>query len=593
MGGLDATHTNLAEHILITLTSPYSHKKTIMSPTRTILRTLLLGLLLAALLIFPAAADLPSSYDPRPLNLTPVINDQGNFGLCWAYSAISSLESSMIYQNPEKYIGIDLSPFHLAYFTYNRENISNLSSPLPGLEGIAGDFTIAADWDIIDTIRGLDSGGSMYQGTHTLASGIGAVNESVAPFYSYGNNTPISQDLATSQNEVGLDAVFTIPINETHALKTHLMKKGSGIVSFLIQSEEPFLHQTNSSDWTYYLGTANQSAVKNAGGHGVMLIGWDDTFPKGSFTTKPEHDGAWLTQNSWGTAPENSTHIWISYDEPSLKGILFYVGEEPSSRHNYQYDGGTLMNYHLTNQTNASISNVFTANGDELIREVSLDINQPVSYILSVYTDPKEGCPDAGKLMGQQSGDIVYRGYHTIELNEPVPIEKGQNFSVVYTLKAEDLLNISIDSSITAREIQTVTFAKVGQSFLNNGTGWTDLSADGITNLRIKAFTTDTVFSIEIDPITASLNKRHVVVTGTTTFAEGRLVNVTLGLPDGQSLKQQTIVMKGTAENTWEVRFSSVKLFEEEYFVVVERNVVCEKVGFVPRGFAGFLPGLR
>ena len=240
-----------------------------MSPTRTILRTLLLGLLLAALLIFPAAADLPSSYDPRPLNLTPVINDQGNFGLCWAYSAISSLESSMIYQNPEKYIGIDLSPFHLAYFTYNRENISNLSSPLPGLEGIAGDFTIAADWDIIDTIRGLDSGGSMYQGTHTLASGIGAVNESVAPFYSYGNNTPISQDLATSQNEILLDAEYFIPLNNTDAIKTHLMQTGAGILGFNMTTEEPYLYQMDTGDWAYYLGSTDLDTLSDVGGHEI------------------------------------------------------------------------------------------------------------------------------------------------------------------------------------------------------------------------------------------------------------------------------------------------------------------------------------
>lgn len=39
-------------------------------------RLLLLTLLLGTLCILPAAADLPSSYDMRDLNLTPVITDQ-------------------------------------------------------------------------------------------------------------------------------------------------------------------------------------------------------------------------------------------------------------------------------------------------------------------------------------------------------------------------------------------------------------------------------------------------------------------------------------------------------------------------------------
>ncbi|MFA6887591.1 MAG: C1 family peptidase, partial [Fermentimonas sp.] len=80
-----------------------------------------LALLLAALLICPAAAELPSSYDMRDKNLTPLITDQGYFGLCWTFASISSLESGMIQQDPEKYAGIDLSAFHTAYFTYNRD----------------------------------------------------------------------------------------------------------------------------------------------------------------------------------------------------------------------------------------------------------------------------------------------------------------------------------------------------------------------------------------------------------------------------------------------------------------------------------------
>ena len=560
-----------------------------MSPTRTILLGLI-GLLLAALLIFPAAADLPSSYDPRSENLTPVITNQGSYGICWAYASVSSLESSMIYQDPDKYAGIDLSPYHLAYFTYNRENISNLSSPLPGLEGIAGDFTIVPDSDIIDNIRGLNVGGLEYQGKYALASGIGAVNESAVPFDSYGNNTPISRDLAISQNEIRLDAAFSIPFNEKDAIKTHLMQSGAGILGFNITTDKPYLYQTDFGDWAYYLGNVNQDTLSIVAGHAVTLIGWDDTFA--SFGTKPEKDGAWLTQNSWGADPGNCTNIWIAYDEPSLIGPVFYVGGEAAYDHNYQYDGGALMNDHPTNQTTVKIANVFTAGGDELIRTVSLDTNQSVRYNISIYTDP-EGSPDAGRLAAEQSGTISYAGYYTIDLDEPVPIEKGQNFSVVYLLETGGHLNISIDSSIVDEEVETVTFAKTGQSYLNNGTGWTDLSADGKTNLRIKAFTNDTVFLIGIDSVYASLHKRDVMVTGTTTFAEGGLLNVTIFLPDGQSLTQQTAVVNGEEVNTWGVRFSPVKLFEKEYFVIAERNGVMGEIGFVPRGFAGVLPGWR
>ncbi len=538
-----------------------------------------LAFLLAAPLICPATADLSSAYDPRDLNLTPVITDQGNYGLCWAFATISSLESSMIYQDPEKYTGIDLSPYRLAYFTYNREEISDLTSPFPGLEGIAGDVTIPPSWDIIDNIRGLNTGGYEYQGKYSLASRIGAVNESAVPFDSYGNNTPISRDHAISENEILLDVAFSIPLSETDAIKTHLMQSAAGILSFYETSEEPYMSQIDTGDWAYYLGSTDRDTLSNAGGHAVTLIGWDDTF--GSFNLTPEQDGAWLGQNSWGTDPANCSYIWISYNEPSLGGIFFYVGGETPYDHNYQYDGGTLPNDHPTDQTNVSIANVFTAGGDELIRTVSLDTNQSVSYSVSVYTDPAGDAPDTGRLSAQQSGDIPYPGYYTIDLDEQVPIEKGQTFSVVYLLETDGQLNISIDSPIVSEDVETVTFAKAGQSYLNNGTGWTDL--------RIKAFTNDTVFSIRIDPVSVSIKERGVSIAGTTNFAVGREITVTLVCPNGDVRRETAVVKKGSQANFWEVRFSPVKLTEEEFFVSAVRNEIQTEIGFVPSGFKEIL----
>ena len=144
------------------------------------------------------------------------------------------------------------------------------------------------------------------------------------------------------------------------------------------------------------------------------------------------------------------------------------------------------------NLTSATVGNVFTASGDERIMAVSLDTNQSVNYTVSLYTDPVPGTPDSGLLLAEQEGTIEFPGYYTIRLDEPVPIEKGQNFSVVYDFEADGPLNISIDTSTVADEvvITTTTFARAGQSYLRTETEeWEDLSADGETNLRIKAFT--------------------------------------------------------------------------------------------------------
>ncbi len=551
-----------------------------------------LAFLLAALLICPAAAELPSSYDMRDLNLTPLITDQGIYSVCWAFASVSSLESSMIRQDPEQYTGIDLSPFSVVYYTYNRDELVDLASPYPGLEGIAGDTTHIEEIDPPDNISGIILGGDLTQAMYTLAAGFGAVNESAAPFYSYGNNTAPSADTAISENEIVLDSTIIIPPTEINDVKTMMLEKGAPAVSFTFAQEEPYLQELENGDWIYSLGDNNGDDLESASDHAVILIGWDDAFPKELFTVPPESDGAWLAQNSWGSDLENVTYIWMPYDEPTYP-VTFFVGTEPWFEHNYQYDGGTLVLNKSLTQTSASISNVFTAGRDEEILAVTLDTNQSVTYTLRVYTDPLPNEPDTGKLLAEQEGILAFPGYYTIRLDEPVPIEKGQNFSVVYDIEGKDPLNISIDTSAVCEDVvTTTTFAKAGQSYLRAGTEeWEDLSADGETNLRIKAFTNDMVFSIAIDPVSASMKERSVLVSGTTNFAAGKEITVTLVCPNGDIQNETAVVKKGSQANVWEVRFFPEKLTEAEYVVTAERNGVLAESRFVPEGFADILPG--
>lgn len=551
---------------------------------------LLLAFLLGALCILPAAADLPSSYDMRDLNLTPVITDQGHYGVCWAFASISSLESSMIKQDPEKYTGIDLSPFQIIYFTYNRDELIDPASPYPGLEGIAGDYTNVDETNPQDNIYGLTLGGYTDQVVYSLAAGFGAVNESAAPFDSYGNNTAPSLDTAISMDEIVLDSAVSIPSSEEEDIKTMILENGAPAISFFITGDEPYLKELENGEWVYSLGDTDRESLESGSGHTVIIIGWDDAFSKEQFNVTPDHDGAWLIQNSWGSDLSNGTYIWMPYDEVT-NPVTFFIGTEPWFDHNYQYDGGTLPADKPVNQTSATVGNVFTAGGDERIMAVSLDTDQSVNYTVSLYTDPVPGNPDSGLLLSEQEGTIEFPGYYTIRLDEPVPIEKGQNFSVVYDFEEDGPLNISIDTSTVADEdISTTTFARAGQSYLRTETGeWEDLSADGETNLRIKAFTTDMVFSIAVDPVSVSIEERGVSISGTTNFAPGREITVTLVCPNGENLRQQAVVTKGVTENTWEARFSPVKLVEDDYFVTAVRKGVGAESGFVPGGFADLL----
>ena len=60
--------------------------------------------------------------------------------------------------------------------------------------------------------------------------------------------------------------------------------------------------------------------------HAVSIIGWDDNYSKENFVSptgrKPEHDGAYIAANSWGTEWGDKGCFYISYEDCSVHNGL-------------------------------------------------------------------------------------------------------------------------------------------------------------------------------------------------------------------------------------------------------------------------------
>ena len=56
----------------------------------------------------------PESYDLRDYGLVTPVRNQGGYGTCWAHGILGSVETGLIEQDDQ----IDLSEWHLAYYTY-------------------------------------------------------------------------------------------------------------------------------------------------------------------------------------------------------------------------------------------------------------------------------------------------------------------------------------------------------------------------------------------------------------------------------------------------------------------------------------------
>ena len=414
--------------------------------------------------------SLPASYDARKKNIiTPVRSQQGD-QTCWAFSAVSSAETSILRQgmtlsgSSASVSSLDLSELQLIYFFYHSQPDQT--------GGLAGDRTEALGTNY------LERGGSGIFTTFALANWTGVTEESnTAPydFASPGLSLPISMsrnmDVAHMQNAVWVDMA------DRDLVKEMISKYGNVGVSIYYQ-EGYFNFSTAAYCSAYYNTQTN---------HAVNIIGWDDNYSKDNFTKPRKNNGAWLVRNSYGPDWGNKGYFWISYEEPSIKkGSFGYVYEfEPADNYdyNYQYDGSCGYQYTQVDAGQAA-ANVFKASSSdyEKLSAVSIaNYSNNVKYSLQIYKNPSADDPESGTpmLSSPQTGTLAYTGYSTIPIaQDDLIFERGDTFSVVFTLSSGSGGAVQIFSDETYTNGGWISFTNEtnpGESFLKQGGKWYDL----------------------------------------------------------------------------------------------------------------------
>ena len=102
--------------------------------------------------------------------------------------------------------------------------------------------------------------------------------------------------------------------------------------------------------------------------HDVLILGWDDTFPKESFRLVPEQDGAWICQNTWGEDFGDGGIFYVSYEDAVLasSGLVYSAAEKSEkSERIYQTDTCGWQGRIGYDAEDCSFSNVFQAEDEE------------------------------------------------------------------------------------------------------------------------------------------------------------------------------------------------------------------------------------
>ncbi len=428
-----------------------------------------------------------------------IIKDQQQTSSCWAFAALSSLETNLAlanYKNGTNTSKVyDYSERHMEYATSRIFENNEVNS--------------------IGYNRVVGSGGNWDLASSYLTNGSGAINEAEMPFENNEDSIDISEIQGKTIASQVYDTAefadynsFLLDENESNEIKNQIKNhiQNYGAVYGGIEAGGSFFSMSKiSSNGTVSVGRGSYAD------HAISIIGWDDNYSKSNWDEfeeiyRPTSDGAWIARNSWGEEAGDNGLIYISYEDKTLSLSLSGIMKSTDTveyENIYQYD------YYYPNSEDVCgekmmLCNVFDRKTSETEYLTQVSLHVPGTYTCRVFVNPNGTGKSKNdlQLVSLKAGEseTFNAGYHTLEFAEPIEITSNQ-FAVAIEISSIDGSSVygsyvKKDSNLySSVEIQTGKCFKLDSwEYRNedNWSGWEDLSEDEYIpkNSTIKAFTT-------------------------------------------------------------------------------------------------------
>ena len=364
--------------------------------------------------------------------ITPVKN-QGQWGICWAFSSTAISEASLIKEFPDKYKAdtLDLSENLFSYMISHPSVYGKLNS--------SGDY---AKYTASSNTEYLTAGGNVWNAGLALMNGIGPYYEnSQYPYSSYGTPGIVNKSFTESEyyelrdsGMAKLTGLYVANINQNNSndqLKELILTYGAASLSYCDAGS----YGKFGSDGSSYYYYCPEEYTSN---HAVTVVGWDDSIPASAFKTAPAGNGAWLIKNSWGDDSRDNGYFWLSYYDKSImtSGVAYdYTVDGADDYYDtlYSYDGGNSSSWFGYGLSTMYGSNVFTAEDASNITGAAVYTSKGMDIELSVYTGLKDKTnPTSGtKAATATKENVGYEGYYSLQFDSSVKVQKGDTFATI------------------------------------------------------------------------------------------------------------------------------------------------------------------
>lgn len=391
---------------------------------------------------------LPSSYDGRRHGKTTPVKDQGALGTCWAFASLTALESRLL---PDEQW--DFSEDHMSH---------NPNFLLKDADG--GEYTMAMAY---------------------LLSWQGPVREEDDP---YGDGVS-PQDLSPVRH---VQEIRILPAADIEAVKRAVYDYGSVEGSL-------YIDMRYGNEWSVYYNADTYAyccTEQREPDHDVVIVGWNDHFPKEAFSQPVSSDGAFICQNSWGESFGEAGYFYVSYEDRNISAEnIVYSGVESPDNYTeiYQSDLCGWIGQLGYGAETAWGANVYTAEKNTVLQAVGFyAIGRGSDYeVYAVEQLPENPSDrDFAERTELASGHLQYAGYYTVPFRRPVELLAGERFAVMVRMKTPGAVHpiaIEYDAGDGKCRIDLTD----GEGYASpDGDLWERVEEDQNCNLCLKAYGT-------------------------------------------------------------------------------------------------------